>query len=380
MVWVNYNVDCSGLFQGAQFEREISENLLSGNGVANYEKIDEREISKLIVQKIDEPFNSVVLGSSRGLQVTRRLMGTNSFFNMGMVGADFRDILGTFYLFDKADKLPKNLILCLDPWILNGDTEYVWDYRADDELYREFLVEALGMNLEFTAEDNTAEKMDALFDPSYFQGNVKYYFRDKSTDKNPIIVKENFYKQLTEVKMPDGSLLYTADFRYQSQEEINHGAQEMIISPLLRVYDYVQADPELKKQFEGFVAYAQNKGVNVIFLLTPYHPICYNGAREQIEHYSGFFAAEEYFKAYAQQHNITVYGSYNPEICGVTEADFYDGIHVKEEGLAKFFEGVKAFDPAAYEEVESTTRGEADIAPEEGLTLWEPQYEEPPLL
>ena len=41
-------------------------------------------------------------------------------------------------------------------------------------------------------------------------------------------------------------------------------------------------------------------------------------------------------------HGITVIGSYDPNRLGLTEEDFYDGLHVKESGILKFFGGLAA--------------------------------------
>lgn len=65
---------------------------------------------------------TIALGSSRILQLTREMVGT-SFYNSGTSGGDFNDVLSVFSLYDKAGKLPKNVIIGLDPWLFNTDVD-----------------------------------------------------------------------------------------------------------------------------------------------------------------------------------------------------------------------------------------------------------------
>ena len=37
----------------------------------------------------------------------------------------------------------------------------------------------------------------------------------------------------------------------------------------------------------------------------------------------------------AEKYGITVYGSYDPKNLGLTNRDFYDGLHVRSESLSK---------------------------------------------
>ena len=48
MVCLNYNVDVSGLFQGDQFERELAQKLHEGEAISHFEKLDERQILRLV--------------------------------------------------------------------------------------------------------------------------------------------------------------------------------------------------------------------------------------------------------------------------------------------------------------------------------------------
>ncbi len=60
----------------------------------------------------------------------------------------------------------------------------------------------------------------------------------------------------------------------------------------------------------------------MVFLLSPYHPIAYDNAMENAEHYSGFVATEPLIRRIAKQLDVPVYGSYNPYAMGPDERRF----------------------------------------------------------
>ena len=181
MVWFSHKVDISGLFQGELAPREVANMLLAGDTVSNYDKMDERAVLKLYVQNLPEEQvpDTVALGSSRVLQLRQELVG-GSFFNMGLSGASAMDIMNCFYLLDKEGKLPKNLIIEVDPWLFNGDSAADLNKKADTELFSEFLQKGLGMTSDYEEPDKL-ELWKALIDPAYFQGNVKYALKQRAT-------------------------------------------------------------------------------------------------------------------------------------------------------------------------------------------------------
>ncbi len=337
MLLINFTVDRDGLFHGERFERSIALSLLSGENLIDYDTMDERAITELYVQNLEEPLDTVALGSSRILQMNHDTAGTDSFYNCGMSGADFRDILGTFYLFDRADKLPKNLIIGLDPWLLSGEAD-AWSERSDTGWYEEFLTLKLGIDAGYTPPDNSSNYY-AMLSPAYFQDNLQYYFVDSKDEVQPKTVSGDVARQSGNVKMSDGSVLYSYDFRQEDVGEVDARAHAEA-GTFLRMEGYTAPDETLCDIFDRFIQYAQGRGVNIIFVLAPYHPIVYTYAAEQPERYPGFFLTEPWFQDYAKEHGIPVYGSYNPFVVGAYEKDFYDGLHVRNEAFQLFFPGM----------------------------------------
>ncbi|MEG1446678.1 MAG: hypothetical protein RSC58_05365 [Ruthenibacterium sp.] len=359
MIYVNYTVDCSGYFQGEQYLREVANMVLAGKDIVGYEKLNdlERDVMKILANNMEPMPEYLALGSSRVLQLSRDVMKTESFFNCGMTGGDARDVLNTFYLFDREDRLPKTIIIGFDPWLLRDDAD-AFDKRSDPTLYATFLNEKLNIKTDYIKPD-TDEKWTALFSPSYFQNNISYLQRDSDGANKPKPVSGNLYAQGTEVKCGDGSLLYTADFRNQTQEAINYNALSTC-NFVLRLEGYPKLGTKMPQVFDKFFAYAKERGVNVVLLLAPFHPIVYDHLVESPEKYGGFMQTEPAIRKLAEKYDLKVFGSYNPyAIDGVTEADFYDGLHCTAKCLDKIIwgKGVTNPDAKAPDDTAQTEKG-----------------------
>lgn len=338
IVFINYRVDKYGVLQGGRYERQVVELLQAGNAIAGYtEQLDEREIMRLYIQTMEKK-DYLVLGSSRGLQITEEYVPSgSSFFNLGVSGSDFRDLLGMYYLLVKNDKLPKHLILELDPWLLYDSPDAV-NKHADLELYKEFLAEELGFSIEYE-KPNYDVQLEVLFSPSIFQENIAYYFRDRTGEDTPVAAQGDWMRQATTLRLPDGSQLYDTTLRGRSQDEIDFEALNLINNAFFRVEGFSRLDTGLQEQLEAFIRHAKKQGVSITFVLTPYHPTCYELALEQPGRFPAFFEVENYYRALAKREGISVYGSYDPLVSGCTSADFYDGLHIKREALYKAFCG-----------------------------------------
>ena len=382
MVAFSYNVDCSGLFQGALAPRRIVDLMLDGYDVTNFEQMDERQVVQLYAQDVSEAPEAIGIGSSRVLQFNRENTGVDSFFNMGVTGADVRDNMTSYYKMVSYGKTPKVLLWSLDPWVFYG-SEAAFDERADAELYNEFLTKVLNVPTDYE-EPDPVELWRALADPAYFQGNVHYYFKNRgqavitdedgnSIEFNP--VEGDPYDQTSTIKRSDGSVLYDVAFRNQTVDQIRAQAATACTTFNSVHMEGFDAMSETQMQaFDSFIQYAQSQGTTVILVLSPWHPYLYGYLLTEPDNHKGFFQVENWVRQYAAEHNIPLYGSYDPEcIEGLQETDFFDGLHCAGTGIEKFFPGVPQVlsdlqngtlpDPLA---VHPRTSLQTDTAPEDG--------------
>lgn len=349
MVVVSYNVDRSGLFQGALAPRRIVDLMLEGYDVTNFEQMDERQVVQLYAQDVPEAPEAIGIGSSRVLQFNRENTGVDSFFNMGVTGADVRDNMTSYYKMVSYGKTPKVLIWSLDPWVFYG-SEAAFDSRADADLYNEFLTKVLNVPTDYEEPDKI-ELWRALADPAYFQGNVDYYVKNHGQaivtddDGNPIEfnpVEGDPYNQPTTIKRSDGSVLYDVAFRNQSADQIRTLAAEACMSfNSVHMEGFDEMSETQIQAFDSFIKYAQSQGTTVILVLSPWHPYLYGYLLTEPDNHKGFFQVENWVRQYAADNNIPLYGSYDPEcIEGLQETDFFDGLHCSGTGIERFFPGV----------------------------------------
>lgn len=382
MVAFSYNVDCSGLFQGALAPRRIVDLMLQGYDVTNFEQMDERQVVQLYAQDVPEAPEAIGIGSSRVLQFNRENTGVDTFFNMGVTGADVRDNMTSYYKMVSYGKTPAVLLWSLDPWVFYG-SEAAFDERADAELYNEFLTKVLNVPTDYE-EPDPVELWRALADPAYFQGNVHYYFKNRGqaviTDEDGNTIEFNPvegdpYDQTSTIKRSDGSVLYDKAFRSQTADQIRAQAATACTTFNSVHMEGFEAMSETQMQaFDSFIQYAQSQGTTVILVLSPWHPYLYGYLLTEPDNHKGFFQVENWVRQYAAEHNIPLYGSYDPEcIEGLQETDFFDGLHCAGTGIEKFFPGVPQVlsdlqngslpDPLA---VHPRTSLQTETAPEDG--------------
>ena len=268
MVAFSYNVDRSGLFQGALAPRRIVDLMLQGYDVTNFEQMDERQVVQLFAQDVPETPEAIGIGSSRVLQFNRENTGVESFFNMGVTGADVRDNMTSYYKMVTYGKAPKVLLWSIDPWVFYG-SEAAFDARADADLYNEFLTKVLNVPTDYEEPDKV-ELWKALADPAYFQGNVDYYIKNRGQatvtddDGNTIEfnpVEGDPYNQTTTIKRSDGSVLYDVAFRTQTEDQIRTLAAEACMSfNSVHMEGFDEMSPTQIQAFDSFIDYAQGAG------------------------------------------------------------------------------------------------------------------------
>ncbi|WP_294758586.1 hypothetical protein [uncultured Gemmiger sp.] len=350
MVAFSYHVDRSGFYQGALAPRRIVDLMLAGKDVTNFEQMDERTVVQLYAQDVPETPEVIGIGSSRVLQFTREIVGSDSFFNMGVTGADVRDAMTSYYKMVCYGKAPKVLLWSVDPWVFHGG-ENSLDSRADANLYNEFLTKVLNIPTNYK-EPISPEAWEALADPAYFQGNFDYYLKNRNSDTvvdadgkaiEFNAVTGNVFDQTATVKRSDGSVLYDVNYRNRTLDEIRNDAiivRETIDTVHMMGFDHL--DTTQVKAFEAFIDYAHAQGTTVVLVLAPWHSYLYDYMLTETEKHQGFFDVELYVRQYCAENKIPLYGSYDPSLIeGLGEEDFYDGIHCRGSGFEKLFPGVQ---------------------------------------
>lgn len=319
---VNYFGDASNTFGGNKYEKQLVQILYSKQNATNIESYDLKQFYKMYGDSMSPA--TIVMGSSRTQLISNDTLGSNNFLNNSITGATLDSYQYIYSLY--GDKWPKTIIIGIDPWIFNVNNYKAVSSSALKKIENSFFngISKLGLNIRV---DNYTE----LFSPNYFQNSLKKILRSEKTKQT------NLACNATRTLHIDGSICYDEKYRQRSNEEVARSAIAYASQePVFLLGNFTSIDTNLKTEFENLVDDVQKHDIEIIFFLPPYYPKVYE-LLSRSSRYKIINDVESYLKRLAENKNIKVYGSYNPE--GIVESeDFYDGSHLKEDGLKKILE------------------------------------------
>jgi hypothetical protein len=327
---INYMEDPANIFRKGPYEMGIVDNLMKGSNVTNVTNYDERLLQKYLIEKMETCPGTIVLGSSRVMQLGGELLGEDSIINNGVSGASLEDILAIWDLYKTKGCRVKKVFIGLDPYFLNENNDQS-RWRVLTAEYNNCLKE---LGLERYSEKpplagSSYAKYKELWSLSYFKTSLAYLMRGVDVHYRPTTSKIN--KDFT--KMTDGSIYYGEDSRNSPLTVINGYAQQSINeTPMYSMREYKGFSKKYETILITFIEYLRKQGVQVEFFISPYHPMVYDFCKKN-KYYNIVFDAEEWFKRVANEHNIKLTGTYNPYYYNFRDSSFYDGFHCKEDAL-----------------------------------------------
>ena len=314
-------------------EREIARVLASGTAVTDYTNYDERAIEKYLAPLRRTRPEVLVLGSSR-MQMLRgcgkvevRGCGT-AFVNVSVSGAVLDDVLGTYGLYDSADRRPRRVLLGIDPW-LESETGDGWRALAAE---RAMVMRRAGIPSSPRRDLLAAwtRAVRRLATPEYFRLSLYSLLRHgpggiqwRATDQ-----EQNGEK----TKLPDGSVVW----HRRSEEQIRRAVTWFASSELARdsrFHDFGRRAPGRNGALERFVRHLRSEGIDVTLVLVPFPAEVYDASRGRSG--DSLAAVERGLRAMSARTGAPIVGSYDPRVAGVTERDFFDGDHLRPEALGR---------------------------------------------
>ncbi len=333
---INFIADPANIMNQT-YEQKLVDILVSGKNAANVENMEDRRFLQLYSEARTQPIDTLVLGSSRTMQISPAVTGDENTLAASVTGSDLRDVINSYFLFEKQGFTPDTVVLSLEMWYLS---EGNLDNRAHTEQYNQFC-EQVGLQPVRTGSARLSQ-IKNFFSFSYFQSSVQYLVKNKLKKPLPVAIEDRWAD--TPVKRADGTYGYERKFRDQSQEVVDRSAADKQIADTIAV-NFSGISTPLYDQLDAFVDYLQQKGITVRLLLSPVHPDYYHFMQSRPDVYEQAFESEQLYRQLAKKYNIALYGSFDPDVLGVTNADFYDAIHPKEEALMRYYD-VKVEDAA----------------------------------
>ena len=298
IIGVNLALDSDGLINESYLDEFVEE--LDKNDIAISGPIPERRIvKKRIRNKTGEHFNKIVIGSSRTL-----LFGipiNQNVFNASVAGGGYGDYVEIIRLIEEHNITYDTIVLCGDPWLLDKN------YTMPD--YLEFETPVLG------------KLIKSMISWKYFITNLtpgKY----NSWDGN----------EMDFIRYKDGSIRNHISTRTEKTS-----AKKLINADIIGVMrSFSNIDSTHLHEFINFLNKISGNTL-VELLLLPYHPLTYNSIINE----SRFIEEIEQIFYSFSGNNIKVFGSFNPTNIDFKEEDFYDAVHLTENGLTKFYSLIK---------------------------------------
>ena len=241
---------------------------------------------------------------------------------------------GVYLLMKQKNILPDTIILCLDAAALNenhGQTRW-----------QEFLPE-IKSNCEtnhLPLPKNIKKyypawfyRLQILFSPDYFQQSLKDF---SSKKKSPAIQFTTDSVATNMIKFADGSIRYPNSLVFQKQDEKQKLLHQYLNGKLGLLNGFNELSPNYEAWFNWLLDDMQQHHIVVIGLLPAFEPSVYQFL-EKNEKGKMVMESEKYFRNLMAKKHLQIIGSYNPSLQNLTDADFYNADHFKEEAIEKIF-------------------------------------------
>ena len=321
----NYKVDSYCLFSRSYLLENSLDDLLSGRMVSGISDVD-RNVKKLIIEKMQNIPDTIVLGSSRSFLLRASFLGhekTGSFFNHSVGGGSLKDYIAILGTYKRKGELPETIIIEVAPWLFDERSEtslFMRQWEPVAHAYYDFMnlldyntprLISLYKNVQY--EISRTAELIAYF---YTIENMKSFL--SGAEKNYRIVNCNYSDVL--VKMPDGSQSFP--FRKRSQYGKKKVSYKNLKQHVSKQY--------LRKIFFELIDYLDKNGTQVVFFLPPYNPKAYQVIKKASE-LRYILDYEQMIWDLAKAKKIPVIGSYNPHSSHLSYRDFSDTQHLNSD-------------------------------------------------
>jgi len=328
---VNAIVDPAHLFNFARhetYEEGIARWLLAGFNIEGASNYNDRLMHKYYVAGLIRRPDVIILGSSRALQIRSTGFGDKVVFNHGVTNGNLEDAIAIYELYHTQQLTPTVVLLNLDPWLL----DHSHSTTAWQALQSDYETAARRMGLKSSVSPGSwfadQQKYLELISPAYFQQSITMLGRTILLHQTNDYIVTTTTQGDQMIRLADGSLVYNGAVRLRSDEAVRAAAQSDALT-----HPVAYLDAERQSLLVTFITALQADGVELVFMLSPFHPLVYE--TWEAADYTTVRDAQSYYEALAHDYHIALIGSYNPADVDCGEAEFYDGLHPREACLQK---------------------------------------------
>jgi len=321
--------DRAHIVRSETFIANVLDSMDKGRQVAGLNDYNERALARQIAQQYDNQPDVLILGSSRSAELTAWMCGGKDALNLSVSGAAWQDHVGLYTAAGQSGKLGRvnKLFLCADPWLLNPNNGEVRWQTLNDEVARAAQNWQIKGYRTAHSERQWMAKVREMFNPLYAWENLTQapvpYFSTTDTVSSHKLVFAN------------GTIRQQKEKDTRGLDETRQRAREFASrKDLFHLAGFKKLDSSGLVALEILVKEMQAAGAEVHLLLIPFHPLV--RARMQTDRrYENVQVTEETFRKMATANGWQIHGSYDPVQAGMSEADFFDGMHLKRHVLTR---------------------------------------------
>jgi hypothetical protein len=325
----NYHYDPANIFGDHSYERGVAKLLSEGKDVANVSDYDERLVQKFVAERMVSAPEVLVMGSSRAMNISADFFPGKHFYNAAVSGASLEDDYAILQVYKEHRLTPRFLVLGVDPWIFNRDSQQLRWKSLEPEYLRAISSSASTAKTKLIDKARLAKFLQLIsFD--YFQASLKSAGR---SDRNYFPTKAPELD--VHIRRADGTITYKRDYALRSPEKVTDWVhQQTTKTPIYSLGNFKELDPEYRSQFSALITGLKANGTQVVIFLAPYHPDMYAALTHSDSPYRRVIEVEKYLREFAKTQDLQLVGSYDPAKLACDRNSFYDEMHPKPECLA----------------------------------------------
>lgn len=321
------------------FSREYEESavgyILNGYNLENIGDYDERIFQEIYIDANQSKVDTIIIGSSRSMQIGSEIIYDDPFFNHSVSGATLEDYLAIINMYDNKD-LPDKVIIGVDPWIFNiNNSQNSWQSIKSN--YDEFQQK---LDLDKKSFINVNPLFLRFFSLNYFQNSFYDLVTDFTVLSNEVDFVPTLEKESNDsIKYVDGSLKYPTDRLNITKDKLDLIIKDYISGNIYSMEGYVSIDQYYKSAFEKLLSFLISNNVEIIIFLPPYEYRVYEFMVNN-DDYKIIDVIEDYIIELSDKNEIKLIGSYNPDEIvtdNYIENKFIDAMHPTREYVIEIF-------------------------------------------
>jgi len=313
-------------------EEVIADILMDGGYVAGTADHDLRFLQSLVIAREASAPHTVVLGSSRAMGITAAMLAEPRSFNHGVASGNLLDYIAMFSAYEVRGHRPKRIVIGVDPWVFKPQARLADSLRPFEAAVHSY---AANLGIDLGKIGWTAESPWRIFSLR----NVLSVWPAEHGPCDGIIRRKDDASPCS-VRRPDGSLKWPAAIERRTPAE-TEAAITLEVSRRggLHVFDgYDRIDPAAVDAFRRFVADVRRRGIEIVFVLAPYHPALEAAPKVRAD-WALLKEAESLIRNIAHQAGITVAGGYSSRAAGCRDFEFYDSVHPSDTCMRRILAG-----------------------------------------